>query len=117
MAPENSLNIETETVDGGVIVRPHGDIDLASSPELRASLHDAVSQAAPKTIIDLCDVSYMDSSGVATLVEALQNTRRNDCALILCGMNDRVRSIFQIARLDAIFTIMADVAEATGSDA
>ena len=37
MAPEDSLNIETETVDGSVIVRPHGDIDLASSPELRAS--------------------------------------------------------------------------------
>lgn len=115
MAPENSLNIETEVVDGAVIVRPHGDVDLASSPELRAAMHEAVAKEEPKTIIDLCDVSYMDSSGVATLVEALQNTRRAGGALILCGMNDRVRSIFQIARLDAIFTIMTDLAEASGS--
>ena len=49
----------------------------------------------------------MDSSGVATFVEAMQLARRQGSKLILCGLQDRVRGIFEIARLDMVFTILA----------
>ncbi|HJO16470.1 MAG TPA: STAS domain-containing protein, partial [Phycisphaerales bacterium] len=59
-------------------IRPHGDINLASSPTLRQTLHAALSEGDERVDIMLSDVPYMDSSGVATLVEALQQCRRQD---------------------------------------
>jgi len=56
-------------------------------------------------------VPYMDSSGVATLVEAMQTARRTGGRLILCSMQAKVRSIFEIARLDTVFTIVASADE------
>ena len=58
-----------------------------------------------------------DSSGVATLVEAMQQTRRRGVKLVLCNMQEKVRSIFEIARLDTVFTIVdnTDQAMAVGS--
>jgi anti-sigma B factor antagonist len=54
----------------------------------------------------------MDSSGVATLVEAMQVARRCDSRLVLCGLQEKVRSIFEIARLDMVFSITPGVDEA-----
>jgi anti-sigma B factor antagonist len=88
-----------------VVVQPAGDIDLSRSPGLRTTLRDAQARKPARLIVDLAAVDYMDSSGVATLVEALQIARRNSTKMILCGMKDRVRSIFEIARLDTVFTI------------
>ena len=48
----------------------------------------------------------MDSSGVATLVEAMQLSRKQNASLVLFSMQDKVRSIFEIARLDRVFTIV-----------
>ncbi len=106
---ERDLSIDTRTEDDLAIVQPAGDINLASSPQLRTALQAAVAQEKLRTVIDLAGVGYMDSSGVATLVEALQSTRRNGTKLVLCCMTERVRAIFQIARLDAIFTIVDDL--------
>ena len=54
----------------------------------------------------------MDSSGVATLVEALQVQRRKGRKLVLCGLQAKVRSIFEISRLDRVFQITEDAAAA-----
>jgi anti-sigma B factor antagonist len=94
-------------VDGATVVAPEGDIDLSRSPSLRTSLRQAQNGKPPRLIVDLGMVDYMDSSGVATLVEALQIARRNNTRMVLCGLKDRVRSIFEIARLDTVFTIAA----------
>jgi len=68
-----------------------------------------------KLIIDLVDVPYMDSSGVATLVEAMQTARRSQGQLVLCSMQVKVQSIFEIARLDTVFTIVSDTETAMQS--
>jgi anti-sigma B factor antagonist len=109
MSDEKSLSIDIEPYDGGVVLRPHGNVDLASSPDLRTALREAIDRKPDKTIIELSGVAYMDSSGVATLVEALQLARRGGGQLVLCSLSERVHSIFQIARLDSIFTIVADL--------
>jgi anti-sigma B factor antagonist len=93
--------------DAAVVVTPEGDIDLSRSPALRTTLREAQAKKPGRLVIDLSSVDYMDSSGVATLVEALQIARRNNTKMVLCGLKDRVRSIFEIARLDTVFTIAA----------
>jgi anti-sigma B factor antagonist len=104
--PEDTMKISSEKQDGATIVSPEGDIDLGRSPTLRTSLREAQSSKPPRLVVDLSRVDYMDSSGVATLVEALQNARRGGTKMVLCCMKDRVRSIFEIARLDTVFAIV-----------
>ncbi|MBC23037.1 MAG: anti-anti-sigma factor [Phycisphaerae bacterium] len=108
------LNITTETLDEMLIVRPTGEVDLGCATLLQENLATALAGTTNKLIIDLVGVPYMDSSGVATLVEAMQVARRNNINLLLCNMQDRVRSIFEIARLDTVFVIVDDIDAARG---
>jgi anti-sigma B factor antagonist len=102
-----SLTVRSEAIEGAVVVTPTGDIDLAGSPTLRQEIKKVQTTDKPaRLIINLANVPYMDSSGVATLVEAMQNARRSNSKLVLCALQDRVRSIFEIARLDTVFTIV-----------
>ena len=94
------------------LLKPVGDVDLGRSPELRVELAQTQKTKPERIIVDLEQVPYMDSSGVATLVEAMQNARRKKTQLILCGMKDKVRAIFEIARLDMVFTIVGDCDDA-----
>ena len=98
-----------------VIIRPEGDIDLATSPTLRTQLREIVDEATDQIIVDLKAVPYMDSSGVATLVELLQSCRQKGLDLTLCQLGDRVLSVFQIARLDGVFKIAVSLEECTGT--
>lgn len=109
MNDDGPLSIDIEPCDCGVIIRPHGDVDLSSSPDLRAALQEVIARNPATAVVDLAGVAYMDSSGVATLVEALQLARQGGSRLVLCSLSNRVQSIFQIARLDAIFTIVEDL--------
>jgi anti-sigma B factor antagonist len=107
-ASSPALQITAESRDGATIVLPVGDIDLSGSPILRMELRRVQESKPMRLIIDLAGVPYMDSSGVATLVEAMQMARRNNTKLVLCGLRDKVRSIFEIARLDTVFAIVPD---------
>ena len=95
-----------------MVVRPLGEVDLASSPQLRAKLGELIAGNPTRLILDLSQVSYMDSSGVATLVEAMQQCRRNSATLALAALQTRVRSVFEIARLDTVFDIQDDLESA-----
>lgn len=112
MAPSDDLPVSVRHENGNVILRPEGEIDLSRAPAFRQAIAGATSTSPQRVIVDLEQVSYMDSSGVATLVEAMQNARRNGYTLVLCGMHDRVRSIFEIAKLDVVFQIVPSLDEA-----
>jgi anti-sigma B factor antagonist len=60
-------------------------------------------------VVDLTGVQYMDSSGVAVLVEALQSQTRKGNKLVLCCLQPKVKGIFEIARLNMVFKIVDDV--------
>jgi len=98
----------TEQLSDGVYVALTGEVDLSSSPTLRHELLRLAGQKPGRLVVDLADVPYMDSSGVATLVEAFQQQRKNGGRMVLCGLQPKVRSIFEIARLDMVFDIVDD---------
>ena len=112
---DQAMNVVVDRKPDMVIVRPEGDIDLASSPSLRSQLRDIVDQASDLIVVDLEAVPYMDSSGVATLVELLQSCRQKGLDLTLCRLGERVLSVFQIARLDGVFNIASSIEECTGT--
>ena len=94
-----------------VVVTLSGDIDMRCSPDLRIAMKEVVQKKIPQIVIDMSDVSYMDSSGVATLVEVLQQVKRYQGRLVLLGLHARVKSVFEIARLTDIFEIYGDFSE------
>ena len=104
---------EYEALDDGVLVCLEGDIDFSQSPGLRNQLITLLNQKKPKRlVIDLSDVPYMDSSGIATLVEVLQVQRQLNRKLVLCCLQQKVYSMFEIASLNHLFTIVEDLASA-----
>lgn len=113
MAKPDPIQVASEALPDGIVLAPSGEIDLARSPLMRARVAEAMKAGPKRVVIDLAGVPYMDSSGVATLVEALQAARKSGAKLLLCSLTARVRSILEISRLDTVFTIVADRAAAT----
>ncbi|HEY0368311.1 MAG TPA: STAS domain-containing protein [Chthoniobacterales bacterium] len=86
-----------------------GEIDLHVSPRIASSLTAMVNQKPPQLVVDLSQVSYIDSSGLAVLIEAMQNVAAYGGKFALAGLQETVRPIFEIARLDQVFRIFPDV--------
>lgn len=98
------------------VVALEGEIDLHESQQVRDGLSPVIKERHPQILIDLTGVSYIDSSGIAVLIDALQKTQSYGGKLLLCGMRDTVKNIFEIARLDQVFQIYPDrhTAESAG---
>jgi anti-sigma B factor antagonist len=96
--------------EGASIVVLKGDVDLESSPAAREILLKSV-DGAGRVLVDLSSVTYIDSSGVASLVEALQAAKRNGGKFALVAASDPTRRVLELARLDKVFTMYATVDE------
>jgi anti-sigma B factor antagonist len=96
--------------EGASIVVLKGDVDLESSPAAREVLLKSV-EGAGKVLVDLSSVTYIDSSGVASLVEALQAAKRNSGRFALVAASDPTRRVLELARLDKVFTMYTTVDE------
>lgn len=89
-----------------------GEIDLHRSSEIKALLAPLLERKTPRILIDLSRVTYIDSSGLATFIEALQRVLGYGGKLGLFGLQESVRNIFGIARLDQVFQVFPDEATA-----
>ncbi len=98
------MNHEIKEQGGAVIVALEGDVDLQSSPDARKVLLECVGRKMP-VLVDLSGVGYIDSSGVASLVESLQSARKAGSNLILVSVSEGARRVLELARLDKVFTI------------
>ena len=97
------------------IVSIKGDVDLYSSPQVRKSIIALTEKRAPAILVDLHNVGYMDSSGVATLVEGLQQVGKYKGKFKLFGLTSAVREVFELSRLDKVFEIYPNEDAAFGS--
>ena len=91
----------------------NGEIDLHNSPALRGALLNLLAEGGiDKLILNLGEVPYMDSSAIAVLVESLQKLRKLNGKICLTNLQPRVKGLLEIARLDTIFVVAKDEAEA-----
>ena len=86
-----------------------GEIDLHVSPSVTASLNAMIEKKPRRLVVDLSDVTYIDSAGLAALIEAMQKVEGYGGKFLLAGLQETVRSIFEISRLDQVFQIFPDV--------
>ena len=85
-----------------------GEIDLHVSPSVTASLNQMIEKKPERMVVDLSEVTYIDSAGLAALIEAMQKVEGYGGKFLLAGLQEIVRSIFEISRLDQVFQIFPD---------
>jgi anti-sigma B factor antagonist len=100
-----ALEIETTDQDGNQLIAARGEVDLYASPVLRNALLKAIPQAKGALWVDLSEVDYMDSSGVATLVEGLKSATQKKLGFVLVAPSQSVMKVLQLSKLDSVFTI------------
>lgn len=111
--PSQSNPIQrVRSMNNSLVVEVAGDIDLHRSAEFQQTLLKLLEGNPESIVLDLAQVPYMDSSGIASLVKLLSRGRKSNTGLKLCSLAKQVRSVFEITRLDSVFPIFASVEEA-----
>ena len=103
------MDLKSFERDGVTVFQVGGEINISTSPELKKLFEK---QPSKKLIVDLEKVSYIDSSGLATLVEILKKIKSQGGTLGLAGMSEKVKSLFEITKLDKLFVISGNQQEA-----
>jgi anti-sigma B factor antagonist len=102
------VQIATRRNGNATILDVVGDIDLYNSPEVRKAVLEAVrAPGAERVVMNLKAVRYIDSSGVASLVEGLKTSRTQNVKFVLLGLSPAAREVLELSRLIKVF----DVAE------
>lgn len=101
------LEINTTDQDDGVLrLKLDGVVNIQTAVDLRRQLKPMLGKANHQVHVDLSGVSFIDSAGLATLVEGLQWSRAAEGRrFVLSGLCDNVRDIFELAKLDTVFEI------------
>ena len=99
----------------GCVVDIGGEIDLYHSPMVRKKFEEVLSKNPKRFLVNLLKVSYMDSSGLATLIEAFQISNKKGTSFGLFGVSGTLRGLFEITRLEKVFNIFKDEDEALSS--
>lgn len=102
------MNVETREVNGTVVVALEGEVDLQHSPNVRKQLMELMFERR-HVLVDMALVAYIDSSGIASLVEAYQMARKNGTRFVLAAISQPALRVLQLARLDKVFAIAETV--------
>jgi anti-sigma B factor antagonist len=99
------LQIDKENSSDRYVVIVRGEVDLYSSPELREVLTGGLPKEVGSVCVELSGVPYMDSSGVATLVEGLRAAKAASLSFVIIAPSAQVKKILELSRLDSVFEI------------
>jgi len=108
---KTSMKTATREQTGTTIVDVTGDIDMGTSPGLRKILLESLKKT-PRLVVNMLEVRYVDSSGIASLVEVLKEARNKEKRLVLYGLNAAVHEALQLTRLTKLFEIRETEEEA-----
>jgi anti-sigma B factor antagonist len=108
-----ALEVETRpAVNGVTVLAPTGRLDVAGAPALREAIGEAVKSGPNKVVIDMEGVSFVDSTGLGSVIAALKQIRSGQGELRLAAPNQQVRVVLELTTLDRVFPYYATVEEA-----
>ena len=108
------MKISVRDVGNAKVVEVEGDVDMGTSPAFRRTLFDALPHAAT-VALNLHAIRYIDSSGIATLIEALKASQRLNKEFVLFGLSPAVAEVFRLTHVSRIFKIFQTEQEALGT--
>ncbi len=97
---------------GVVVVGVDGQLIVSNRHELKQKVLDAADGGARKILVDFSDTGYIDSSGLGALVSLAKKLREVDGELRLAGLNEDLRTLFELTKLDTLFAITESVDDA-----
>jgi anti-sigma B factor antagonist len=107
-----TLKIDKRVVDGITIMSCHGRVMFGEeATALRDSLKEALSKT-PRLVLNLSDVTYIDSGGLGTLVGVYSSARKAGADIKLTGLGQRLRDVLQITKLATVFQVFDSEQEA-----
>ena len=106
------MKVQVRKLDKISILDCSGDIDLYSSPRLREPMLVEIKAGGQSVLVNMAGVPYIDSSGIATLVEGLQLSRQTKTPFGLYGLRANARSVLELARLYKVFAVFENETEA-----
>jgi anti-sigma B factor antagonist len=104
MSPARVLNISIRSRDQAIVVDLEGAIDLQNSPGLRTTLFEKLAEASTLAV-NMTGVRYIDSSGIATLIEVLKKARDSKKDFVLFGLGASVYDVLKLTNLLGVFRI------------
>lgn len=89
------------------VIKPAGRLDVTTAAEFRRQVSDIAAVPTPPKylLVDLQDITFMDSSGLGALVSALKSIRNSSGDMVICGANDQVQMLFELTSMTKIFKI------------
>lgn len=115
MSATQELSIGKAHVPGRVVVTVCGDLDAASAPRLKDALQDLGARDDPDVIVDVEGLTFIDSSGVYVLVQALKRMSTEGRNLMLRGADSRAYKVLDVCRLTSVFDLADSAVGANGS--
>ena len=112
MKAEERLSLDQSEMEGASIVRPVGEVDVFTAPLLRERLVELVEGGARRLIVDLSEVSFLDSTGLAVLVGVWQRMRNHDGFFAVAAANERIERVLRTTRLDESLKLHRTVEDA-----
>ncbi len=107
------MAIQQEPLKNDVwLVRADGRLDQSQTSSLEATLNQLLDNGRQNLIVDLSQVSYINSGGLRSLVSAWRRARQQEGDVMLCGLNDRLQEVFTMVGFDKVFQIYPTVATA-----
>ena len=101
----SDYSISSAERDGCTVVTIAGEVDLYASPRVRDELRSLIDQSSNDVVVDLRDLSFIDSTGLGVLVGALKRLREKERSLVLEAPNPSIYKIFEITGLTQVFQI------------
>jgi anti-anti-sigma factor len=99
----------TISMDLGVhVIEPNGILDGTQTAPFRQQVDAALERGTKMLLIDLKDITFVDSSGLGVLVACLKNARTAGCKMYVCSINDQIRMLFELTSMDRVFEIFED---------
>lgn len=102
------MEVRVEDRNAAKVVLVKGDVDIRSSHKLRKALLELTSKKHPRIVISFKEMPYIDSSGVATLLECFKEMQKYKGELRLADLTTSVREVFRLMHLDTVFRIFPD---------
>jgi anti-sigma B factor antagonist len=108
-----SLDVQSRQVDNGVtVVAPTGRLDVAGAPALKDAIGEALKNGQPRVVLDMEGISFVDSTGLGSVIAALKQIRSSQGDLRLAAPNQQVRVVLELTTLDRVFPYYSTVEEA-----
>jgi len=90
------------------VLEPTGILDSSKAEDFRKTVDATVAEGADILLLDLKDVTFIDSSGLGALVVILKQMRASKRKLYICSIGDQVRMLFELTSMDRVFEVFAD---------